>query len=34
LILVDSSVWIDYFQGKPTLETSKLDDLLGRESLG
>lgn len=33
MILVDSTVWVDYFQGKPTLETSKLDELLGREPL-
>ncbi len=33
MILVDSSVWIDYFQGKPTRQTNKLDELLGREPL-
>jgi predicted nucleic acid-binding protein len=31
LILVDSSVWIDYFNGKITPLTDKLDELLGRE---
>jgi predicted nucleic acid-binding protein len=29
VILVDSSVWIDYFNGTETLATKKLDDLLG-----
>jgi predicted nucleic acid-binding protein len=29
LILVDSSVWIDYFNGTETLATQKLDKLLG-----
>ncbi|HLK48688.1 MAG TPA: PIN domain nuclease [Bryobacteraceae bacterium] len=33
MILVDSSVWIDYFNGAATPETDKLDGLLGRESL-
>jgi predicted nucleic acid-binding protein len=33
LILVDSSVWIDYFNGTPTWQTQKLDSLLGREPL-
>jgi predicted nucleic acid-binding protein len=33
LILVDSSVWIDYFKGAITLQTEKLDTLLGREPL-
>lgn len=31
MILVDSSVWIDYFNGKATPETDALDGLLGRE---
>jgi len=31
LILVDSSVWIDYFRGNPTAATSALDCLLGSE---
>ncbi len=30
-ILVDSPVWIDYFNGRATPETDALDDLLGRE---
>ena len=33
MILVDSSVWIDYFQGAITPQTQKLDQLLGREAL-
>jgi predicted nucleic acid-binding protein len=33
LILVDSSVWIGYFNGNITSETDKLDELLGREPL-
>lgn len=33
MILVDSSVWIDYFKGSITPQTEKLDQLLGRESL-
>jgi predicted nucleic acid-binding protein len=33
LILVDSSVWIDYFNGTPTWQTQKLDSLLGQEPL-
>lgn len=31
MILVDSSVWIDYFRGTATPETEKLDALLGAE---
>jgi len=33
LILVDSSVWIDYFNGTLTAQTEKLDSLLGSELL-
>lgn len=33
MILVDSSVWIDYFKGSPTLQAEKLDQLLGSEPL-
>jgi len=33
MILVDSSVWIDYFRGTMTLETSHLDNLLDRQNL-
>lgn len=29
MILVDSSVWIDYFNGKSSPETDFLDDILG-----
>lgn len=34
MIIVDSSVWIDYFNGQDTLQTDKLDELLGVELLG
>ncbi len=34
MILVDSSVWIDYFNGRDTAQTDKLDELLGVELLG
>jgi len=33
VILVDSSVWIDYFNGRPSRETDRLDALLGSELL-
>ena len=33
MILVDSSVWIDYFNGSITAQTELLDRLLGREPL-
>jgi predicted nucleic acid-binding protein len=33
VILVDSSVWIDYFRGQPTPETDRLDALLASEPL-
>lgn len=33
MILVDSSVWIDYFHGESTAQTEKLDELLGRTPL-
>ncbi len=33
MILVDSSVWVDYFRGATTVQTDKLDRLLGREPL-
>ncbi|CAI8694375.1 MULTISPECIES: type II toxin-antitoxin system VapC family toxin [Burkholderia] len=33
MTLVDSSVWIDYFRGKVSPETDKLDGLLGNEAL-
>ena len=33
MILVDSSVWIDYFRGSITAQTEKLDGLLGNEPL-
>jgi predicted nucleic acid-binding protein len=33
VILVDSSVWIDFFRGSATAQTEKLDSLLGREPL-
>ena len=31
MILVDSSVWIDYFTGKTTPAAEKLDSLLGQD---
>jgi predicted nucleic acid-binding protein len=34
LILVDSSVWIDYLRGEPTPQADKLDALLGATPLG
>jgi predicted nucleic acid-binding protein len=34
MIIVDSSVWIDYFNGKDIPEVAKLDRLLGQELLG
>jgi predicted nucleic acid-binding protein len=33
VILVDSSVWIDYFNGRRTPDTDRLDDLLGGEEV-
>ena len=33
MILVDSSVWIDYFRGTMTPQTEKLDSLLGQQPL-
>jgi predicted nucleic acid-binding protein len=33
MILVDSSVWIDYFNGISTPQTEKLDSLLGHDVL-
>lgn len=33
MIVVDSSVWIDYFNGVPNQATDKLDSLLGFEPL-
>lgn len=33
MILVDSSVWIDYFRGTATPEADRLDTLLGEEAL-
>jgi predicted nucleic acid-binding protein len=33
VILVDSSVWIDFFKGAVTLQTDKLDALLSQELL-
>ena len=31
MILVDSSVWIDFFNGRETRQTDALDNLLGQE---
>jgi len=33
MILVDSSVWIDYFRGSPTPHAERLDALLGTEPI-
>jgi len=33
MILVDSSVWIDYFNGVDSTETNKLDETLGLEEV-
>lgn len=33
MILVDSSVWIDFFRGTDTPEADRLDALLGKEPL-
>jgi predicted nucleic acid-binding protein len=33
VILVDSSVWVDYFRGAATPQTNKLDSLLGADRL-
>lgn len=33
MLLVDSSVWIDYFNGRPSPEAERLDGLLGREEI-
>ena len=33
MIFVDSSVWVDYFNGKSSPEVTKLDSLLGVESV-
>jgi hypothetical protein len=33
MILVDSSVWIDYFNGTPTPQTDYLDNFLGSKPL-
>jgi len=33
VILVDTSVWIDYFNGRITPQTNALDVLLGREPI-
>ncbi|AEE49778.1 PIN domain nuclease [Haliscomenobacter hydrossis] len=34
MTIVDSSVWIDYFNGKISRETELLDRLMGQEPLG
>jgi len=33
LIFVDSSVWVDYFNGRQCAETDYLDSLLGKEPI-
>ncbi len=34
MIFVDSSVWINYFNGIPSIETNRLDGLLAKEPVG
>ena len=34
MIFVDSSVWVDYFNGTQSAETDCLDSLLGKEPVG
>jgi predicted nucleic acid-binding protein len=34
MILVDSSVWIDFFNGKKTTQTDFLEEVLGKEIIG
>lgn len=34
MIIVDSSIWIDYFNDKDTLQTTHLDFLLGEQEVG
>ena len=34
MIFVDSSVWVDYFNGRNSAETDCLDKLLGKEPIG
>ena len=34
MILVDTSVWIDYFNGRDTPQTTRLDSFLGTVPLG
>jgi predicted nucleic acid-binding protein len=34
MILVDSSVWIDYFRGRPTAQTDFLEELLDSQEFG
>jgi len=33
MVLVDSSVWIDFFNGTNNAETDKLDEILGLEEI-
>jgi len=33
MIIVDSSVWVDYFNGKVSRQTDSLDRLLGQEDI-
>ena len=34
MILVDSSVWVDFFRGKSTVQTERLEGMLGSQVLG
>ena len=33
MIFVDSSVWVDYFNGRSSAETNYLDELLGKDGI-
>ena len=33
MIIVDTSVWVDYFNGAPTLQTNTLEALLGTRDI-
>jgi hypothetical protein len=33
MVVVDSSVWIDFFNGRPSMETEVLDGLLGERQI-
>lgn len=33
MILIDSSVWVDYFRGRPTAQTDLLESLLDSQEI-